>query len=27
VKHWLLSEAEEREHIRRAVVSLKATMG
>jgi putative urate catabolism protein len=25
VKHWLLSEAEEREHIRRAIASLQAT--
>ncbi|MCX7383274.1 MAG: allantoinase PuuE [Alphaproteobacteria bacterium] len=26
-KHWLLSEAEEREHIRRAIVSLEQTLG
>lgn len=26
-KHWLLSEAEEREHINRAVASLEKTMG
>jgi len=27
IKHWLLDEAEEREHIRRAVASLERTVG